>query len=136
VRVSAQKKTISTYHKGNRGNRGKKQTLESMKWVRKIRKQQNMKNIQSAFRNTKIGNTRNVTVIPVPKSLYIPLQSKKDCPRQRTCLSIHASPSISNYTISDFQEIWYRRSLQMLLITTEFPKNLCCKMTYFMYGHK
>jgi len=49
------------------GKWGKKQTLESIKCVRKIRKQQNMKNIQFAFRHTKIGNTRKVTVIPVSK---------------------------------------------------------------------
>jgi hypothetical protein len=57
---------------------GKKQTMERMKCVRKIRKQQNMKNIQFAFRHTKIGNTREVNVIPMSKSLYIPFQSKKD----------------------------------------------------------
>jgi hypothetical protein len=95
------------------GEKGKKmQTLERIKCVKKIRKQQNMKNIQFAIRHTKIGNTRKVTVIPTSKSLYIPSQSKKDCSNLRTWLPIHASPSISNYTISDFQEIWYRGSLE------------------------
>jgi hypothetical protein len=92
---------------GKKANTGKDYMCQ-----KKIRKEQNMKNIQFAFRHTRIGNTRKVTVIPMSKSLYIPLQSKKDCPRLRTWLSILASTSISNYTIPDFQEPWYRMSLQ------------------------
>jgi hypothetical protein len=94
-----------------------------------------MKNIQFAFRHTKIGNTRKVTVIPMSKALYIPLHSKKDCPRLKIWLSIHTSPSISNYTISDFQEIWYRSSLRKVAGVT-FLRICAVKQTRFTYGHK
>jgi hypothetical protein len=74
---------------GEKGGGGE-QTLDRIKCARKKRRQQNMKNIQSTFRDAKIGNTRKVTVIQVSKSLYIILQSKNDCPRLGTRLSIHA----------------------------------------------
>jgi hypothetical protein len=57
-----------------KGIRGKGGGRERKHWIGlnvSEKTEENIKNIQSAFRHTKIGNTRKVTIIHVSKSLYI-----------------------------------------------------------------